>query len=116
MAGCGPIPVGRLKSVAIVVLAFLLAACREDTTEHPGKKTYERYCFSCHSAGIAGAPKFRDREAWAPRVIIGSEALLQSTVQGIPPGMPRMGLCYSCSEEKLAHAIDYMVKVPLADD
>lgn len=76
---------------------------------HPGESTYNRYCFSCHAAGIAGAPKVGDSESWAPRIAKGDAALLQSTVAGISPGMPARGLCTQCSDEALAEAIDFMI-------
>jgi cytochrome c5 len=75
---------------------------------HPGQDTYNKFCFSCHAAGIAGAPKTGDVEAWAPRVAKGDALLLKSTVEGILPGMPPMGLCMQCSEAQLAAAIDLM--------
>ena len=53
-----------------------------------GAATYQRYCFSCHQAGVAGAPRIGDVEAWAPRIAKGPDALLISTIQGVPPGMP----------------------------
>lgn len=76
---------------------------------HPGEETYNRFCFSCHAAGIAGAPRTGDARAWAPRVAKGEDLLLESTIEGIAPGMPAMGLCRQCSEEDLRAAIDYMI-------
>jgi len=70
---------------------------------------YNRFCFSCHAAGIAGAPKTGVSEAWAPRLAKGRAALLQATIQGVAPGMPPMGLCMQCTEGELAAAIDYML-------
>ena len=95
--------------------AALLSACTEGpggaaAAAHPGEDTYNRYCFSCHQAGIAGAPRFGDAEAWAPLIAKGSELLLQTTKTGIAPGMPAMGLCTSCTEQDLIHVIDYMVQ------
>ncbi|MCB1682932.1 MAG: c-type cytochrome [Pseudomonadales bacterium] len=74
-----------------------------------GEDTYNRYCFSCHAAGVAGAPKTGDVEAWAPRIAKGPELLLSASKSGVPPGMPPMGLCTSCSDEEMAAAIEYMV-------
>lgn len=78
---------------------------------HPGEDTYNKFCFSCHAAGVAGAPKVGDPEAWAPRVAKGDALLLKATVDGIQPGMPPMGLCMQCTEDELAAAIDYMLPV-----
>ena len=100
-------------------LAFLiLAACSEPGPSgadaepvpvHPGKEVYERFCFSCHAAGIAGAPKTGDAEAWAARLDKGMDQMLRSTIEGMPPGMPQRGLCLKCSDEELTAAIDYML-------
>lgn len=75
-----------------------------------GEKLYNRYCFSCHAAGIANAPKFGDSEAWGPRLAKGRDLLLASVKDGIPPGMPAMGLCIGCSDEELAAVTDYMIE------
>ena len=37
--------------------------------------------------------------------------LIQSTIQGIPPGMPPRGLCMQCSDEELAATVRFMLKV-----
>ena len=73
------------------------------------EKLYNRYCFSCHAAGIANAPRFGDIEAWTPRLAKGRELLLASVKDGIPPGMPAMGLCMGCSDEELAVVTDYLL-------
>ena len=94
-----------------IALASLLAACDQGTsTEHPGKRTYERYCFACHASGVAGAPSLDDREAWAPRLSRGRDAMLKSVVQGMPPGMPPKGLCSTCTDDELLESIDYMIE------
>jgi cytochrome c5 len=74
-----------------------------------GEQIYNRYCFSCHAAGVAGAPKVGVAEAWVPRAAKGPAALLASTVAGVPPGMPPNGLCGSCSDAELTAAIDHML-------
>jgi len=95
-----------------IVLAGLLGGCdKGESSEHPGKQTYERYCYTCHAAGIAGAPALDDSEAWAPRLARGREALLKSVVQGMPPGMPPKGLCNTCTEDELLESVDYMIEM-----
>ena len=76
---------------------------------HPGETIYNRSCFSCHAGGVAGAPIPGDADAWAPRIAKGREALVESVREGIPPGMPPMGLCMNCTDEDLAAAVDYML-------
>ena len=52
-----------------------------------GEAVYQRFCFSCHAAGIAGAPKLGDAETWAARLTKGKDQLLHSTIEGMVPGM-----------------------------
>lgn len=47
-----------------------------------GEQVYTAVCAACHAAGLAGAPKFADKAAWAPRIETGYEALLKSALQG----------------------------------
>ena len=82
------------------------------TTTHStaiGKDIYNKFCFACHAAGVAGAPMVGDKEAWSILDAKGSELLLFFTIEGIPPGMPPMGLCTECTEEDLTAVIEYMV-------
>lgn len=47
-----------------------------------GAEVYTAQCVACHAAGVAGAPKFGDAAAWAPRITAGYEALLNSALKG----------------------------------
>ncbi len=47
-----------------------------------GEEVFKAQCSACHMSGAAGAPKFGDAAAWAPRVKTGYEALLTSAVKG----------------------------------
>jgi cytochrome c5 len=47
-----------------------------------GQEVYKAQCAACHDAGAAGAPKFADASAWAPRIKTGYEALLNSALKG----------------------------------
>ena len=40
-----------------------------------GQKIYQKSCQVCHAAGVAGAPKLGDKDAWAPRIAKGNDAL-----------------------------------------
>lgn len=63
----------------LLALAASAAAggCRpgDEIPEHPGKAVYLRHCYACHHAGVAGAPKFGETNAWADRLAAGRAAL-----------------------------------------
>jgi cytochrome c5 len=98
--------------VAALACCLGVAACSESgapDVSSVGEDTYNRFCFSCHASGVAGAPRTGDVEAWAPRIAKGRELLLQSVKNGIPPGMPPMGLCTGCSDDEISAATEYMI-------
>ena len=47
-----------------------------------GEEVYKAQCVACHAAGAAGAPKFGDTDAWAPRIKTGFDALWNSALKG----------------------------------
>ncbi len=47
-----------------------------------GEQVFAAQCTACHTAGVAGAPKFGDEAAWAPRIKTGYAALLTSALKG----------------------------------
>jgi len=73
-----------------------------------GEEVYNGTCVSCHGTGAAGAPKFGDKAAWAPRIATGMDALLANATKGLN-AMPPKGLCMACSEAELQSAIEYIV-------
>lgn len=56
-----------------------------------GDAVYKAQCSACHDAGVAGAPKFGDADAWAARLEIGYEALLASALGGKGAMAPQGG-------------------------
>ena len=73
-----------------------------------GKATYDSVCFACHGAGVAGAPKFGDKAAWAPRIKTGKEALYASVIKG-KGAMPPKGGNPSLSDDAIKAAVDHML-------
>jgi cytochrome c5 len=55
-----------------------------------GEQVFKAQCTTCHTPGAAGAPKFGDAAAWAPRIKTGFEALVQSALKG-KGAMPAQG-------------------------
>ena len=47
-----------------------------------GDAVYTAQCSACHANGAAGAPKFGDKAAWAPRIQTGFDALWNSALKG----------------------------------
>lgn len=71
---------------------------------------YNKSCVTCHGAGVAGAPKPGDADAWAARMDKGMETLYNSALKGLPPGMPAKGMCFDCSDDELKALVDYMLE------
>lgn len=72
-----------------------------------GKMVYESVCFSCHKAGMAGAPKLGDTAAWAPRIGQGFDVLVRHAVGGFN-GMPAKGGDTTLSDMEVARAVLFM--------
>ncbi len=74
-----------------------------------GKAVFDKTCAACHTAGLLGAPKLGDGEAWAPRIKTGVEKLYASAINGKPPNMPAKGGASDLSDGDAKAAVDYMV-------
>lgn len=72
--------------------------------------TFSKTCSTCHTAGVAGAPRLGNKEDWAPRIAKGKDALYQSAINGLAPAMPAKGMCFTCSDDELKALVDYMVE------
>ena len=72
-----------------------------------GKATYDKVCFACHATGAAGAPRFGDKAAWAPRIAQGKDKLHQSALHG-KGAMPPKGGNPALPDADVMAAVDYM--------
>lgn len=100
-------PVGSIcKSGESCAAAPVAAASSGPRT---GKEVYDGSCGTCHSIGVAGAPKFGDSGDWGARAAKGIETLYTHAIEGFN-GMPPMGLCGTCSEDEIKATVDYMVE------
>jgi len=73
-----------------------------------GKQVYDKACVVCHAAGVAGAPKFGDKAAWAPRISAGIDALYANSIKG-KGAMPPKGGQVQIPDADIKAAVDYMV-------
>jgi len=84
------------------------AAAPAGAASGAGKSTFDTTCSVCHATGVAGAPKFGDKAAWAPRIKTGKEALYNSALHG-KNAMPPKGGNASLADDAVKAAVDYMV-------
>ena len=73
-----------------------------------GRKLYDASCMACHAAGVAGAPKFGDKAAWATRVPAGVDALTASVIKG-KGAMPPNGGAAAATDAQIRAAVEYML-------
>jgi cytochrome c5 len=87
-----------------------LAPAKTAGATDAGKALYTATCSACHGAGIAGAPKFGDKAAWAPRLKQGNDVLYQHAIngfQGKSGVMPPKGGS-TASDDDVKAAVNYM--------
>lgn len=97
-----------MKKTLLIAAAAALLTPAAAMAERSGEEIYNTKCAVCHVAGIAGAPKFGDAAAWAPRAEKGMDALLATAITGIN-AMPPKGTCMDCTDGELKSAIQYML-------
>lgn len=98
-----------------LVALFLLGTAFSTLASEAGKGqgVYMNFCASCHDAGIAGAPKLGDEQAWKARIAKGMDALTQNAIkgyQGESGYMPPKGGNSSLTDDEVAAAVRYMVE------
>jgi cytochrome c5 len=72
-----------------------------------GEALYKQACAVCHAAGVAGAPKFGDKAAWAARVGLGLDGLTASAIKGKNAMPPKGGS--TASDADIKAAVGYML-------
>lgn len=84
------------------------AAAATPTT---GEQLYASTCSACHGLGVAGAPKFGDKAAWAPRVAQGKAMLYKHALEGFTGNsgtMPAKGGRTDLPDDLVKQAVDHM--------
>ena len=78
-----------------------------------GKTIYDHLCTSCHTAGVAGAPKLGDKTLWAPRITQGLDTLIKHATDGYhgPDGnfMPPKGGNAALTDAQIKAAVTWIV-------
>lgn len=84
------------------------AAAPATVSSAAGEALYKQACTVCHAAGVAGAPKFGDKAAWAARLPAGVDGLTASAIKG-KNAMPPKGGAATASDADIKAAVAYMV-------
>ncbi|HQR12480.1 MAG TPA: c-type cytochrome [Casimicrobiaceae bacterium] len=102
-----PATVSAPAAAAAAPVAAAAPAAQPD-----GRKVFEGNCAVCHGAGIAGAPRFGDKAAWAPRIAQGVPTLYTHAIGGFTGkagAMPPKGGNLALPDADVKAAVDYMV-------
>jgi cytochrome c5 len=71
-----------------------------------GEEVFKGQCAACHATGAAGAPKFGDKGAWAPRIVKKFDALVTSALKGKGAMAPQGGGDFS--DVEIARGVAFM--------
>ncbi len=83
------------------------ASAKDLAAERSGEQVVKSQCVKCHEAGLRGAPKIGDREAWIPRMKQGLDHLVRSAIRG-HGGMPPRGGQANLTDSEIRAAVLYM--------
>ena len=72
-----------------------------------GEALYKQACVVCHASGVAGAPKFGNKDSWAQRIPLGADTLTATVIKGKGAMPPKGGS--AASEGELRAAVEYML-------
>jgi cytochrome c5 len=99
-------PVNAVPAAPVAVAAAGPAAAAAPAA-NVGETRYKETCFACHATGVAGAPKFGDKAAWAPRIATGMDTLVSAAIHGLNAMPPRGGS--NASDAEIKATVEYMV-------
>ena len=97
----------RIQPVGQLALAEIGPAPGSRT----GEQVYQTVCKTCHEAGIAGAPKFGDKAAWATPIKQGFDVLIQHAINGLQQNgkvMPPKGGNADLTDTEVSRAVAFM--------
>ncbi|MEZ2308793.1 cytochrome c5 family protein [Paraburkholderia sp. RCC_158] len=96
-----------MASVPQTAAAPAAGATQSADASQAGKALYQQVCQACHAAGVLNAPKFGDKEAWAPRLKEPMDTVYNYALHGKGAMPPKGGS--SASDADVKAAVDYMV-------
>ncbi len=102
-----PIPAASFAVAMLAASVILQPVLAAD-----GEAVYRQSCAACHDAGVAGAPRLGDPDAWEQRLPKGIDAmtgLVIEGVQGYSGVMPPRGGNPALSDAELRAAVEFIV-------
>ena len=96
-----------MASVPQAAAAAASGATQSADASQAGKALYQQVCQACHAAGVLNAPKFGDKEAWAPRLKEPMDTVYNYALHGKGAMPPKGGS--NASDADVKAAVDYMV-------
>jgi cytochrome c5 len=84
------------------------ASVRDLAGERSGERIVRAQCAKCHEAGVGGAPRIGDREAWAPRLKDGLDNAVRVAIRG-HGGMPPRGDQADLTDAEMRSAVLHMI-------
>ena len=102
----------RLIPLPALILAVSTTGVSAKTvTALTGRQVFAHTCHTCHARGIAGAPKFGNRDAWRRHLAKGIKILDEHAIRGYYgySFMPHKGGDESLSDSEVRAAVRYMV-------
>lgn len=79
-----------------------------------GMELFQQVCTACHGAGLVGAPKAGDREAWASAIAEGKPTLYMHALNGFTGKtgtMPAKGGRTDLPDALIKQGVDYMLSL-----
>ena len=97
--------------LSIVLCATAGLAAGQGAAQAPdlrGEQVVNLQCVKCHQAGVNGAPKIGEREAWIPRMKQGIDPLVRAAIRG-HGNMPARGGMPQLTDGEFRSAVLYMI-------
>ncbi|EIJ42402.1 cytochrome c5 [Beggiatoa alba B18LD] len=99
----------RVKPISAVNIgAVPVVAEAKDEKLAPGEKVYKNVCSACHATGALNAPKFGNKDDWAPRIAKGIDTLYTHAIGGFNT-MPAKGGQAQLSDDEVKEAVRFMI-------
>jgi cytochrome c5 len=84
------------------------ASAQDLAAERSGARVVQAQCAKCHQAGVGGAPRIGDREAWTPRLKDGLDNAIRVAIRG-HGGMPPRGNQADLTDAEIRNAVLHMI-------